>query len=320
MSSFNIESTSLSNLLLHLNENQMKMVFGNKNISNDILKKLRPYSSAKVITITNNKSYLLQDLKKDTIAQITISHLSNHINPELEVFTLEHRTYKEVMDNYQYNLTLLKNTYFDKDIVQDEEKLQKSKQLYHEYDIKKKSEKKSLENKWNEERESLYSDRKSLIIRNKEIYDQRKTLSNSFYELDKSLSKNTTKKEYIEQCRILLQESEENKNSILEINQKIDVLDRKCNLYLSETFFYTPLSEITIKSITKEEAALLLSKKGGKYKNYDIEFLEGLETEPLEDKAIKRYYYTMKNNIKKVSKNRKSKSKTNLQLFQDILV
>ena len=86
--------------------------------------------------------------------------------------------------------------------------------------------------KWNDERASLYSDRKGLIHRNKEIYDQRKTLSNSFYALSEETR---SKKEYIEECRTLLQESEENKNSILEINQNIDLLDRKCNLYLSET-------------------------------------------------------------------------------------
>ena len=62
MSSFKIEAISLSNLLLHLNENQMKTLFSNKNISNDIKTKLRSYSLAKITTITNNISYLLQDL------------------------------------------------------------------------------------------------------------------------------------------------------------------------------------------------------------------------------------------------------------------
>ena len=54
MSSFTIEAMSLSNLLLHLNENQMKAVFSNKNISIDIKKILRSYSLAKITTITNN--------------------------------------------------------------------------------------------------------------------------------------------------------------------------------------------------------------------------------------------------------------------------
>ncbi len=318
MSSFKIEAISLSNLLLHLNENQMKTLFSNKNISNVIKTKLRSYSLAKITTITNNISYLLQDLKKDSYAQLTITNSSKHINPELEVFTLDNKIYKEAMNNYGYNLTLLKNTYFDKDITEDEQKLQQSREQSYQQEIEIKQKKQALVNKWNEEREGLYAERKSLITRNKEIYDQRKILSNSFYELSKETR---SKKEYIEECRTLLQESEENKNSILEINQKIDVLDRKCNLYLSETYFYVPLSEITIQSISKEKAAELLSKKGGKYKNYDIEFLEILDTDNyLESSSAKRYYHTLKNNIKKISKKDKTKSKTNRQLFQGLRV
>jgi hypothetical protein len=292
----------------------MKLVFSDRTIPNDIKTKLRSYSNATVTAISNTV-YLLQDSKKDTTAQLTVSESSKHVNPELEVFTLAHREYKETMNNYGYRLTLLENTYFDRDITQDEKKLQQLREQSYQQEMEIKQKKQALINKWNEERASLYADRKSLIVRNKEIYDQRKTLSNSFYGLSEETR---SKKEYIEECRTLLKESEENKNSILEINQNIDVLDRKCNLYLSETFFYYPLYEITIQPISKEEAAELLSKKGGKYKNYDIEFIEALDAEPLEDKSVKRYYYTMKNNIKKMSKKDKTKSKTNLQLFQEL--
>lgn len=316
MSSYTIETKPLSNLLIHLNTNQMKLVFSDRTIPNDIKTKLRSYSNATVTPISNTL-YLLQDSKKDITAQLTISQTSKHVNPELEVFTLDQAAYKETMNNYGYRLTLLQNTYFDSDITQDEKKLQQSREKSYQQDIELNQKKQVLIDKWNEERASFYADRKSLIHRNKEIYDERKTLSNSFYALSEETR---SKKEYIEECRTLLQESEENKNSILEINQKIDLLDRKCNLYLSETFFYYPLSEITIQQISKEEAAELLSKKGGKYKNYDIEFIEALDAEPLEDKSVKRYYYTMKNNIKKMSKKDKTKSKTNRQLFQELRV
>jgi len=309
-----IETNPLSNLLLNLNTNQMKLVFSDRTIPNDIKTKLRSYSNATVTAISNTL-YLLQDSKKDITAQLTISQSSKHVNPELEVFTLAHREYKETMNNYGYRLTLLENTYFDRDITQDEKKLQQLREQSYRQEMEIKQKKQVLIDKWNEERASLYADRKSLIHRNKEIYDERKTLSNSFYALSEETR---SKKEYIEECRALLKESEENKNSILEINQTIDVLDRKCNLYLSETFFYYPLFEITIQPISKEEAVELLSKKGGKYKNYDIEFIEALDTEPLEDKSVKRYYYTMKNNIKKMSKKDKTKSKTNRQVFNEL--
>ena len=314
MSSYTIETKPLSNLLIHLNTNQMKLVFSDRTIPNNIKTKLRSYSNATVTPISNTL-YLLEDSNKDITAQLTISQTSKHVNPELEVFTLDHMAYKETMNNYEYRLTLLKNTYFDSDITQDEKKLQQSREKSYQQDIELNQKKQVLIDKWNDERASLYSDRKGLIHRNKEIYDQRKTLSNSFYALSEETR---SKKEYIEECRTLLQESEENKNSILEINQNIDLLDRKCNLYLSETFFYYPLSEITIQQISKEQVAELLSKKGGKYKNYDIEFIESLDTEPLEDKSVKRYYYTMKNNIKKMSKKDKTKSKTNRQVFQEL--
>jgi hypothetical protein len=309
-----IETNPLSNLLLHLNTNQMKLVFSDRTIPNNIKTKLRSYSNATVTAISNTV-YLLQDSKKDTTAQLTVSESSKHVTPELEVFTLAHREYKETMNNYGYRLTLLENTYFDRDITQDEKKLQQLREQSYQQEMEIKQKKQALIDKWNEERASLYADRKSLIVRNKEIYDQRKTLSNSFYALSEETR---SKKEYIEECRTLLKESEENKNSILEINQNIDLLDRKCNLYLSETFFYYPLYEITIQPISKEEAAELLSKKGGKYKNYDIEFIEALDAEPLEDKSVKRYYYTMKNNIKKMSKKDKTKSKTNRQVFNEL--
>ena len=314
MSSYTIETKSLSNLLLHLNTNQLKQVFSDKTISNEIKTKLRIYSNATISPISNIL-YLLQDSKKEITAQISISESSKHINSELEVFTLEHVTYKDVINDYQYRLTLLKDTNFDKDIIQDEEKLQLSKEQSRQQEVILKQKKQLLIDKWNEERASLYADRKSLINRNKELYDQRKTLSNSFYALNEETR---SKKEYIEECRKLLQESEVNKNSILEINKNIDVLDRKCNLYISETYFYNPLFKIMIQSISKEEASELLSKKGGRSKNYNVEFIEGNNTElSLGDDSVKRYYYTMKNNIKKISKKDKSKLKTNRQLFQE---
>jgi hypothetical protein len=306
-----IETNPLSNLLLHLNTNQMKLLFSDRTIPNDIKTKLRSYSNATVTAISNTL-YLLQDSKKDTTAQLTVSESSKHVNPELEVFTLANREHKETMNNYGYRLTLLENTYFDRDIIQDEKKLQQLREQSYQQDMEIKQKKQALIDKWSEERAHLYANRRSLIVRNKEIYNQRKTLSNSFYALDKETR---SKKEYVEECRTLLGESERNKNSILEINQNIDLLDRKCNLYLSETFFYYPLFQITIQQISKEEAAELLSKKGGKYKNYDIEFIEALDSEPLEDNSVKRYYYTMKNNIKKMSKKDKTKSKTNRQVF-----
>ena len=317
MSSYTIETKSLSNLLLHLNTNQLKQVFSDKTISNEIKTKLRIYSNATISPISNIL-YLLQDSKKDITAQISISESSKHINSELEVFTLEHATYKDVINDYQYRLTLLKDTNFDKDIIQDEQKLQLSKEQSRQQEVILKQKKQLLIDKWNEERASLYADRKSLINRNKELYDQRKTLSNSFYALNEETEETRSKKEYIEECRKLLQESEVNKNSILEINKNIDVLDRKCNLYISETYFYNPLFKIMIQSISKEEASELLSKKGGRSKNYNVEFIEGNNTElSLGDDSVKRYYYTMKNNIKKISKKDKSKLKTNRQVFQE---
>jgi hypothetical protein len=255
-------------------------------------------------------------LKKDINATITITHLSKHINPELEIFTLDNKMYKEAMNNYGYKLTLLINTYFDKDITSDEQKLEQVKEKYYQYETEANRQKQLLIEKWNEQRERLYADRKSLISRNKELYDERKKLSKTFYSEEKETK---LKKEYIEEIRTSLQESETNKNSILEINRMIDVLDRKCNLYLSETYYYNPLSTLTIESISKEEATELLSKKGGKYKNYDIEFIEGLQAESVEDNSVvKRYYYNMKNNIKKLSKKGKTKSKTNRQVFQEL--
>ena len=134
MSSYTIETKSLSNLLLHLNTNQLKQVFSDKTISNEIKTKLRIYSNATISPISNIL-YLLQDSKKEITAQISISESSKHINSELEVFTLEHVTYKDVINDYQYRLTLLKDTNFDKDIIQDEQKLQLSKEKSRQQEV-----------------------------------------------------------------------------------------------------------------------------------------------------------------------------------------
>jgi hypothetical protein len=308
MSSYTIESESLLHLLQHLNNNMMDTLSTDDSISKNIQTILSDYSTFQVTVLELNRVYLLQDSKHDIILEITQE--SKHINPELEIFTSTDKLNKEALQYNKYQLSLIDNTNFNQNVTKRAQQIKKIIDQSVENQKILQQQKEEILEKWNKERTKLYSDRKLLINRNKELFKERQLLSKDFYSSDKETRSKT---DFIEKYRNILKENEQNKESVLDINKKIDLLDRKATLYLSETFFYNPPSSITIRTTTKEESQVYLQKKGGKSR-YDVDFLEGDSF--TEGSSIQSYYEKLKKDIKKM--NKRSKNKSNRQLYQEL--
>ena len=311
MSSYTTESDTLIHLLRHLNNNRTDAVIGDPNISKNIQAALSDYSKYDVTILDINNLYLLQ--KADTDFLLQIIYESKDIDPDFKVFVSNNKIHKEALQQDRYTLSLVENTTFNQNISKTKKEIkQRIEQLIKKETSLEEQKNKTLE-KWDIERSKLYSNRKTLIERNKVLFKERKVLSQTFYSSDKE---KRSKKDFIEQYRNILEENEKNKKSILEINKQIELLDRKTSLYISGTFYYSPAISITILPISKEDLDEYLQKKGGKYRNYDVDFLEGDSF--IEESSVQSYYEKLKKNIKKMSKTNKVKS--NKQLFKELNV
>lgn len=311
MSSYTTESDTLIHLLRHLNNNRTDAVIGDPNISKNIQAALSDYSKYDVTILDINNLYLLQ--KADTDFLLQIIYESKDIDPDFKVFVSNNKIHKEALQQDRYTLSLVENTTFNQNISKTKKEIkQRIEQLIKKETSLEEQKNKTLE-KWDIERSKLYSNRKTLIERNKVLFKERKVLSQTFYSSDKEIR---SKKDFIEQYRNILEENEKNKKSILEINKQIELLDRKTSLYISGTFYYSPAISITILPISKEDLDEYLQKKGGKYRNYDVDFLEGDSF--IEESSVQSYYEKLKKNIKKMSKTNKVKS--NKQLFKELNV
>ena len=311
MSSYTTESDTLIHLLRHLNNNRTDAVIGDPNISKNIQAALSDYSKYDVTILDINNLYLLQ--KADTDFLLQIIYESKDIDPDFKVFVSNNKIHKEALQQDRYTLSLVENTTFNQNISKTKKEIkQRIEQSIKKETSLEEQKNKTLE-KWDIERSKLYSNRKTLIERNKVLFKERKVLSQTFYSSDKE---KRSKKDFIEQYRNILEDNEKNKKSILEINKQIELLDRKTSLYISGTFYYSPAISITILPISKEDLDEYLQKKGGKYRNYDVDFLEGDSF--IEESSVQSYYEKLKKNIKKMSKTNKVKS--NKQLFKELNV
>jgi hypothetical protein len=307
-----LEPTSLQPILTHLNTNNLKSISSLKIVKYD-LDKLVPYSRFMVDGKTENEqkyTYLIHSGEYYKI--VDLYKISKPINPELEPFTLDYKKAKYFKGQYNYNLTLLQKTNFDIDISDDEAEIKKNIQKYTLTEKELEARKKALEDKWRAEIKSLYDEKNALIKINKDLYVRRLELSKQHY----SSAEQGDKKSFLDSYRTILKQSGENQDKILEINKVLEVLEKKANLYLSETYFYYPTSIITITSVNKEQYDNILGglqtsvKTGG----YELEYLDLDNLDDIE--TIQSYYKDVKERIKKLSK--KHNNVTNKELMNEI--
>jgi hypothetical protein len=326
---YRLEPTSLPIVLEYLNKNKLSSISSNTKIIKYDLDKITPYSTFSVDgKLEDSTKYTYYLHKKDYYKVVEVYKIPKHINTELEAFTLDYKKATHYKKQSLYNMALLDKTRFDINVIDTENKIKANLKKYSDTEAELEGKKAVLENKWNAERDSLYDQKNKLIHANKDLYRSRLKISQEFYGRSKE-QQLETRANFLEDYKTNLNSYSKNRDSVVELNDQIELLETKAGLYISETFFYYPTSILIIKSLDKEtynSAVKDSTKVGG---NIDIENtigskkkveyeLEYLDLDNLEDQSnsMSSYYRNIKERIKKVSK--KNKDINNKELFRNI--
>jgi hypothetical protein len=309
-STYLLEVLSLESLLTHLNTNTLKTVSSNKGISPGDLEHIAPYENFVVTGKLEDKNYYTYFINDEhSYFKLELKKLDLVNEPDIVVFTKENDDIYKEKKEQSYKLKLLLTENFDKDIMKKEHGIKNRITRFTKAEGSIQIKKQTTEEAWNSEILKLYEQKKALIIENKKLYKE---------HLEKPKISNRT--EYIANYRINLKKAEKNKNIILEINKRIELLERKKNLYLSELYWYDPTSLLIITSLEPEEYQTLNKtsiKLGGSSKikvHYELEYLDLDNIE--EQINTNNYYKTLKTNLKKGSKHDKNSS--NKDIFQKV--
>ena len=313
---YKLEQQSLPLILEHLNNNKLKTIPTNTKIIKYDLQKIIPFANFNVDSKseTENK-YIFMLRSGGYYKMMEIYKIARHINPQLEVFTEDYKKANHYKYKYLYELVLTQKTNFDIDDIDFKANIRTNIKKYTDIKSDLDQKKNNVKTNWTAQINALYDEKNNLIRLNKDLYQRRQEVSKKYYESAADI-RITSKKQFMEEYRLILIQTNNNKERILKINKELDLLERKVNLYLSETYKYYPTSIITIKSLTKTEYDELLGLKGGyndeyssstlelsnmkNKKEYNLEYLDIDDLDGLQSMAS--YYKEVKDRIKKLSK------------------
>jgi hypothetical protein len=313
---YRLEKASLPIVLEHFNKNKLKGLTTSTKIIKYDLDKLTPYSAFSVDgKLEDELKYTYYIHSKGYYKIVELYKIPRHINADLEAFTLDYKKANIYKKQSLYNLALLEKTRFDLDVTTTETKIKDNIKKYTTTESELEAKKAVLEKQWTAELKALYDQKSKLIHENKELYQARLKLSKEFYEQSKE-TQIDSRSTFLDSYRENLENYGANRDTILELNGQIELLEKKVGLYISETFFYYPTSILIITSTHKEDYEVMLesaTKVGGslensddgevKKKNVDYQ-LEYLDLDNLEDRSEKMtsQYKNIKERIKKISK------------------
>lgn len=317
---YKLEKASLPLVLEHFNKNKLKSLSSSTKIIKYDLDKLTPYSAFTVDgKLEDDQKYTYYIHSKIHYKVVELYKIPRHINTELEAFTLDYKKANLYKRQSLYNMALLEKTRFDLDVTGTETKIKENIKKYTTIESELEAKKNVLEQQWAAELKALYDQKSKLIHENKELYQTRLKLSKDFYEQPKEVQIDSRNK-FLESYRTNLEGYSSNRDLIVELNEQIELLEKKGGLYISETFFYYPTSILIITSTNKDDYKVMLessNKVGGsledsedlakeeqvKKKNVDYE-LEYLDLDNLEDnsESMTSKYRNIKERIKKISK------------------
>lgn len=331
---YKLEMGSLPIVIDHLNKNKLKALSTTTKVIKYDLDKFVPYSAFKVDgKLEDEHKYTYFIHSKTYYKVVEIYKIPRHINGELEAFTLDYKKANNYKKQSLYNMSLLLNTRFDIDVTDTETQLKANIKKYTDVEAQLDAKKTVLENKWTVEVKALYDKKSKLMHANKELYQARIKISKGYYETPKE-KQLEDRAAFLESYRENLEKYNSNRDEIVQLNQDIELIEKKAGLYISETFFYYPTSILIITSIDKDGYNSMVTestKVGGsledseegeistKKKNVDYE-LEYLDLDNLEeDKSenMNSQYRHIKDKIKKITK--KNNKFTNKELVTNLL-
>jgi hypothetical protein len=314
---YKLEMASLPIVLEHLNNNKLKTISSSTKIIKYDLDKVTPYSAFIVDgKLEDDKKYTYYIHSKGYYKVVELYKIPRHINTDLEAFTLDYKKANLYKKQSLYNMALLEKTRFDLDVTATENKIKENIKKYTTIESDLEAKKAVLEQRWNAELKALYDQKSKLIHQNKELYQARLKISKVFYGQPKEAQLEHRVK-FLESYREILEGYSANRDLIVQLNEDIELLEKKAGLYISETFFYYPTSILIIKSTDKENYDAMLGssnkvggslddsevKGGNKKKDVDYE-LEYLDLDNLEEtgESMNSDYRNIKERIKKISK------------------
>jgi hypothetical protein len=328
---YRLEKGSLPIVLEHFNKNKLKTISSSTKIIKYDLDKLTPYSSFTVDgKLEDDQKYTYYIHSKSYYKIVQLYKIPRHLNTDLEAFTLDYKKANLYKKQSLYNMALLEKTRFDLDVTSTENKIKENIKKYTSVESELEAQKALLENRWTAELKALYDEKSKLIHANKELYQARLKLSKEFYQQSKEEQVEGRAK-FLESYRENLETYGSNRDMIVELNEKIELIEKKAGLYISETFYYYPTSILIITSANKEDYEVMLentTKVGGsmeysedledledkekvrevnKKKNVGYE-LEYLDIDNLEDRSesMNSHYRNIKERIKKITKKDKN--------------
>jgi hypothetical protein len=285
---YKLEKASLPIVLDHLNKNKLKTLSSSTKIIKYDLDKLKPYSAFSVDgKLEDDRKYTYYIHSKSYYKVVELYKVPRHINTDLEAFTLDYKKANLYKRQSLYNMALLEKTRFDLDVTDTETKIKENITKYTTTESELEAKKAVLEQQWNSELKALYDQKSKLIRENKELYQTRLKLSKEFYEQPKE-GQIENRVKFLQSYRENLEGYSANRDLIVQINEQIELLEKKAGLYISETFFYYPTSILIITSTDKEKYDAMLGssvKVGGSME--DSEDLEEDKKEKVNGGTIK---------------------------------
>lgn len=308
-----VEKVSIDEILKHLNSDNIKDIIKNREISSVDRRKFEKILDYRIVySDIKDHEYKFIAKKGTNYIEILLNVYRKHINSELEAFTLDLDKALFYIKDSKYNNLVLQLTMTEATPVKLEavKYYEKDIEKYSKEEIKIRALKQVSIDKMEKELEELYRERMIRIENNKNLYNDLKNRSKDYYS--SSSRSEEEKKEYKNIYKKTLGEVEVNKKNIIEIADKINILEKKKTLYTSGVYIFQPFSAIEIKSIPEDQGKnyeslenptlpstkkRIIRRKGGDL--YDLEYLEIPETF---SRSIESNFGRMKREIKKYSK------------------
>lgn len=311
---YNIDGNSINEIITIFDSNKLGSLIKErvKTINDLDVYKFKPFIDFRVIFKSqkdNIYSYIINN-GKNKYFKFTFYKSFEQKDSDLKKFIITSDDYYK--RQYKYLEQQLELTKVD-DIAsyqKNKKKIQEKKTGFVLATKEIKTNKNYVVNKLQSDLEELIKNRIELINKNKNSYRIINQNSKSFYSNPEKKQKEEYE-QYKEEYRKLLLIIEENKRKILELNAKIDILEKRKTLYLSEVYVYNTAASLYIQSITKEEYERFIKENEGTHLmkggiEYELDYIDDISDES--EKYHRNYYSKIKKEIKRRSKNEDRKS------------
>jgi hypothetical protein len=295
--SYNIDFDSIEEVVKCLESGTMKKIKNNTKVIALDQKKFEPYLDFTFVSAHKRDNILTTFYKKgDLILQFDLFIYRKNIAPEMEAFTKEVDKVNYYKKDSEYKKLLMEltvtkeTTEYNYDLSTVNDTIKK----YSDDEKKLIAQRKEVEEILNNKLKDIYNKRLNAIQENKQLYTELKKLSKDFYSSEKE--KDEIKK-YNKQYKKALKKIQNNKETVIELMDKISTLEKKLALYTSATFIHFPLSGLTITNITTED-----------YEKWETEF---------EKKQQRQRYAESSESEKKKKKKKKSRKSEDSEVESD---